>query len=145
MKHLPNDFLVLSEFLKKHGFSSYLIGGSSRDFLLGKDFNDYDVTTNATPEDVKNIFDNVDDTFSKYGFVKLKINGTKFDLTTLRKETNYIDHRHPRVVEYVDDIKIDYLRRDFTINAIYIDSEMNIFDFSSCLSDLNNNLIRMIG
>lgn len=145
MKQLPADFITLYSILKKHGFSSYLIGGSSRDFLLGNDFIDFDVTTNARPDDLKNIFEDVDDTFSKYGSIKLKINGTKFDITTLRKENKYKDHRHPLNVEYVDDIKIDFLRRDFTINAIYIDGEGNVFDFSSGVSDLNNNLIRMIG
>ncbi len=145
MRQLPNDFITLYSILKKHGFSSYLIGGSSRDFLLGNEFSDFDVATNAKPGDIKNIFENVDDTFAKYGSIKLKINGTKFDLTTFRKENKYTDHRHPSNVEYVDDVKVDFSRRDFTINAIYIDGDGNVFDFSSGLSDLNNNLIRMIG
>lgn len=145
MINLPIEFKQLAQVFKDHGYNAYLIGGSSRDCLLNKEFKDFDVATNATPEEVISMFEDVFDHFKQYGSVRVTYKGTKFDVTTFRKETKYTDHRHPGVVEYTTDIKEDYYRRDFTINAIYIDMDGNIYDFGSGSMDLQYNLIRMIG
>ncbi|MBP5574880.1 MAG: hypothetical protein J6X50_03970 [Bacilli bacterium] len=66
-------------------------------------------------------------------------------MTTLRKESNYLDSRHPSKIEFVKDIKEDYLRRDFTINALYLDESLNVIDYCHGQEDLNNRILRMIG
>ena len=74
-----------------------------------------------------------------------KENGIKFDITTLRKESAYLDYRHPSKITFVKDLKIDYLRRDFTINALYMDETLKIIDYTNGVNDLKNHLLRMIG
>lgn len=145
MKELPSVFVNFAQEFIKNGFKVFLVGGSSRDFLLDRYFKDYDVATNATPEQLANIFPNVDLTFAKYGSTRIKFDDVKFDVTTFRKENGYKDHRHPNNIIFTDSIQEDFFRRDFTINAIYIDSTHHIYDFSSGLMDLKYNLIRMIG
>ena len=84
--------------------------------------------------------------FEKFGTVRVKVDGVHVDITTLRKEGEYIDYRHPSKVTYVKDIEEDYVRRDFTINAIYMDENFNVIDPSGLgLKDLKDKLIRFIG
>ena len=83
--------------------------------------------------------------FEKYGCVKTKFNGFSIDITTLREEKDYEDSRHPKEIIFTKDIKIDSKRRDFTINAIYIDENYELFDFYRGVQDLNNKVLRMIG
>ena len=90
-------------------------------------------------------FLNVNTSFSSLGSMSIKFDGVKVDITTLRKEDGYDDSRHPSKVEFVKNTSIDYLRRDFTVNAIYIDSNGNVIDHSSGIIDLKNKVIRMIG
>ena len=132
---------------EKNGFFLYLVGGTVRDFLLGLKLSDVDAVTNATPEDMKNILDDIksDFTFSKFGFVKVTFEGIKFDITTLRKETGYLDCRHPRKIVFIDDPAIDVQRRDFTVNALYMTSDLKILDFVNGENDLKNRTLRMIG
>lgn len=122
-----------------------MIGGTSRDFLLGKEILDYDFTTDATPTEMKNFILNGSFVFEKYGCVKVKHEGFNIDITTLRKENNYSDSRHPNEIIFTTSIEEDSKRRDFTLNAIYIDENYQIFDFHNGLSDLNSKILRMIG
>ncbi len=121
-----------------------MIGSTSRDYLLNKEITDYDFVSDATPKEVSK-FIAVDTTFSKYGITNFHFKGIKIDLATLRKETNYEDYRHPSKIEFIKDINIDYLRRDFTINAIYIDENYQIIDPSKGVIDLKNKVLKMIG
>ena len=138
-------FDFLKKLFNERDFRLYMIGSTSRDFLLGKEISDFDFVTDAKPYEVKEFLD-VDLTFSKYGAMRYKYNGIKVDIVTLRKERIYSDFRHPAEIEFINDIKVDYLRRDFTINAIYINEKYEIEDISKQgYEDLINKKLIFIG
>ena len=145
MNPLPKKFISLAMFLNEHGIKAYLIGSSSRDFLLGNEIEDYDIAVDAPIDVVAPLFEDKMDKYIAYGSITVKYDNQKFDITSFRKEGNYKDHRHPSNVSFTSDIKEDFVRRDFTINAIYIDMDGNIYDFSSGIIDLSGHLIRTIG
>ena len=135
----------LKKLFNERGFRLYMIGSSSRDFLLNREILDYDFVTDATPNEVKSFLD-VDLTFAKYGAMSYKICNTKIDIVTLRKERIYSDFRHPSDIEFVKDINVDYYRRDFTINAIYINENYEIEKISEAgFNDLKNKKLVFIG
>ena len=140
-----NVFDSVALIFNRHGYRLYMVGGATRDYLLDRPILDYDFVTDATPEEMKAFLPDADYTFSKFGTVRIKVNHVKVDITTLRIEDEYVDYRHPSKVVFTKDIKKDYVRRDFTINAIYMDEEYNIIDYCGGLNDLNNKLIRFIG
>ena len=140
------EFQQLAQLFKSHGFNLFLTGGTVRDYLLNKELVDMDAVTDATPFEVISFLSNVDTTFAHLGSLKYKNeNGIKFDITTLREESSYLDSRHPSKITFVKDLKIDYLRRDFTINAMYMDAELNVIDYSGGRQDLSNHILRMVG
>lgn len=145
MKNLPLPFIELATYLASHKINAYLIGSSSRDFLLGKDIDDYDIAVDCPIENVAPLFEKKMDKYLMYGSIVVTYKNNKFDITSFRKEEKYKDHRHPSSISFTNNMNEDFIRRDFTINAIYIDLKGNIFDFSSGVSDLNGCLIRMIG
>ena len=138
-------FKSLHKLFKENGYSLYLVGGTVRDFLLDLELNDYDVVTNATPKDMETFLENANYTFAKYGSVKLHYQNIKFDITTLRKEEGYLDSRHPNKIVFCDSLEDDSKRRDFTINALYMDEKERVIDFYNGKDDLKNHIIRMIG
>lgn len=140
-----NIFLNLAKIFSDNGYSLYMIGGTSRDYLLGIESADYDFVTDATPSETKTFLKDTINTFEKYGVLGYKVNGIHVDIVTLRKESNYLDSRHPKKIEFIKDLSIDYLRRDFTINAIYIDKDLKVIDFANGVEDLKNKIIRFIG
>lgn len=140
-----NIFKTLARLFKENGFSLFMIGGTSRDYLLNLEVLDYDFVSDATPEDMKEFLPEANYHFEKYGSVRLKIDGVHVDITTFRSEGEYLDFRHPNSVKYVKTIEEDFVRRDFTINAIYIDEDMKCIDPSGGLIDLKNRVIRFIG
>lgn len=122
-----------------------MIGSTSRDYLLNNKIDDYDFVTDATPDEISHFLD-VDLTFKKFGSVRVKFNNNKIDITTLRIEEDYKDYRHPNKIIFVKTIGEDYLRRDFTINAIYIDEDYNIIDPTNGKDDLLiNKKLQFIG
>jgi tRNA nucleotidyltransferase (CCA-adding enzyme) len=145
MKPLPNEFLSLAKTYAEHGYSLYLIGGTSRDFLLDLPCSDYDFVTDATPEQEKEFLPEANYRFACFGSIKVDSLGVHCDVTTLRKEWGYEDHRHPSHIEFIKDLREDSQRRDFTVNAIYIGSDGKIFDFHHGLEDLQNKVLRFIG
>lgn len=140
-----NIFLNLNKIFESHGYDLFVIGGTSRDYLLGIDVLDYDFVTNATPEEMKEFLPDANFTFAKYGSISVKVDGVKVDITTLRKEEGYGDYRHPSKISFVRTIEEDYKRRDFTINAIYLDKNLKAIDPSGGLKDLKSKTIRFIG
>ena len=138
-------FIELAALFNSHGFQLYLVGGSTRDYLLNLPLVDMDLVSDATPNDVKLFLDNGNYTFERFGSVKFKYKDVKFELTTFRKEGGYVDSRHPNVVLFTKDIKEDYPRRDITINALYLDKNLNVLDFVNGQKDLKNKVIRMVG
>lgn len=138
-------FLDLHALFAKNGYELYMVGGTSRDYLLNKEVTDFDFATNATPTQMEVFLPLANYRFAKFGTVRLKMEGNDVEITTLRVEGEYSDARHPSFIKYVDDIKLDYVRRDISINAIYIDSNFKVHDFCHGVSDLNNKVIRIIG
>jgi len=138
-------FTNLAKKFKSSGYLLYMVGGTSRDYLLGRPITDFDLSTDAIPSDIKAFLPEADFTFSHYGSVKLKMDGKNVDITTLRQEEKYKDHRHPSSVCFVSQIKLDYPRRDFTVNAIYINDQLEVFDFTNGVEDIKNKIIRTIG
>ena len=135
----------LAELFNSHNYRLYMIGGTTRDFLLNKEVYDYDFVTDATPDEMKSFLTDANYVFAKYGTVKVKVDGVHVDITTLRKESGYIDSRHPNEIIFTKNLEEDYIRRDFTINAIYLDEKYNPIDFCRGILDLKNKVIRFIG
>lgn len=115
-----------------------------RDSLLGVKPHDYDLTTNATPEQMHEIFPHYSDTGIKHGTVTVIIGHNGYELTTYRREGSYSDHRHPDEVSFTSTLKDDLSRRDFTINAMAADEE-NVIDYYGGQADLKAGIIRAVG
>ena len=145
MINLPEKFIAIASYLKEHGINAFLIGSSSRDFLLGKEIEDYDIAVDTPIDKVAPLFEEKMDKYIAYGSIQVTYDKQKFDITSFRKEKAYKDHRHPSIIEFTSSIEEDFVRRDFTINAIYIDINGKIYDFSSGVNDLYGCLIRTIG
>lgn len=138
-------FEYLKKIFNEHNFHLYMIGSTSRDFLMKREIEDYDFVTDATPDEVLSFLD-CNATYKKFGTLSLKVNNKHCDIVTLRKESEYLDLRHPSKIEFIKDINEDYKRRDFTINAIYIDEDYKVKDVSKDgVNDLNNKILRFIG
>lgn len=138
-------FDYLKEIFNKNGFRLYVVGGTVRDYLLSLPLDDLDFVTDATPEDEKRFLPEADFTFKRFGAVRYPYNGKHIDITTLRIEEAYNDSRHPSKVIFVKDPKLDYVRRDFTVNALYLDENYNLLDYCDGKKDLMNKTIRFIG
>ena len=139
-------FQSLADLFNEHGYKLYLVGGTVRDYLLNLPLNDMDAVSDATPIQIAQFLPNVDATFAHLGSLKYKDeNGVKFDITTLREESGYLDSRHPNNVTFVKDPKDDYKRRDFTVNAMYMDKDLKIYDFCNGQKDLEKRILRMVG
>lgn len=138
-----NEFIKISSKIGKD--SSYLVGGIVRDSLLNKKSNDIDIATSVNPEIVHSLFPSAL-YFKKYGTTSFKDEGFNITIASLRKEKCYLDYRHPTEIEFIFDIFEDYKRRDFTINALYVSSSLDIIDPSTFgINDIDNKVIRMIG
>ena len=146
MDNRLNAFQSLADLFENHGYKLYLVGGTVRDYLLGLPLSDMDAVTDATPTDIVKFLPDADTTFAHLGSLKYKDNsGVKFDITTLREESGYLDSRHPSKVNFVKDPKDDYKRRDFTVNAMYMDKDLNVIDYCGGQKDLENRILRMVG
>ena len=140
------SFIELANEFNKHGYQLFLVGGTVRDYLLNEPLTDMDAVSEATPEEILAFLPKVDATFKRFGSLKYKTSdGLKFDITTLRKESSYEDSRHPNKVIFVKDLKEDYLRRDFTVNALYMNKDLKVIDYCNGQEDLKNNILRMVG
>lgn len=140
------EFLSLNKLFSDNGFSLYMVGGTVRDYLLGLPLDDMDVVTDAKPDDIKNFLPDASFVFARFGSVSYKTNKkVKFDITTLREEKGYEDARHPDNIHFVKDLSIDVKRRDFTVNALYMDSSLKVIDYVNGEEDLKNRILRMVG
>lgn len=128
----------------RNGYEAYFVGGCVRDYLLGEEFSDIDITTNALPEEVKKIFRKSIDTGIQHGTVTILVNGEGYEVTTFRTEDEYINHRSPEKVEFVSNLREDLDRRDFTINAMALDSNGILFDYHNGKKDLSSGVIRTV-
>jgi len=133
--------------LEERGYEAYLVGGAVRDMVLGAPIKDYDITTNADPNAIRMAFQDhkTYDLGKKHGTVTVLAGTTKFEITPFRLEDDYRDHRHPETVLFTSDLKDDLKRRDFTINALCMDSNDQIIDLFDGIRDIENRQIRAIG
>ena len=117
---LPYGAELIIDRLHKHGYRADVVGGAVRDAYLGRAIPDYDITTNARPEKVKEIFSDMHtiDTGIKHGTVTVRIDGDGYEVTTYRLDGEYKDARHPESVQFTDELALDLSRRDFTMNAM---------------------------
>ena len=145
MDMLPSVFLELSRLFEDNGFHLYLVGGSVRDLLLGLEVRDLDFATDATPAQMKDFLPEGNYHFERFGVVSIKRDGCSMDIVTFRLEKGYRDARHPDKVVFVTDMYLDSCRRDFPINAMYMDAKGNVIDYHEGVKDLSLKRIRFIG
>jgi poly(A) polymerase len=141
---IPNDVKVIMETLKANNFESFLVGGCVRDTFLGTEPKDYDIVTNATPEEVNKLFEHTLLVGEKFGVVVVVLNKVQYEVATYRTESNY-DGRRPEIVKYAKSIEEDVSRRDFTINGLYMDEDGKIYDKVEGIVDIQLGAVRAIG
>lgn len=143
---LPSNVEYVLSKLKENGYQAYVVGGAVRDFLMGKTPHDYDLTSDALPSQISDVFKDFYQEHSgeKHGTIRVIIDHKPIEITTFRCDEGYTDYRRPDNVEFVKDVYIDSKRRDFSINAFYY-FEGHIYDFHEGLEDLNNKVIKTIG
>lgn len=142
---LPNEVNICIKTLEDAGFEAWCVGGSVRDFIMGKTPSDYDITTNALPNDIVKHFPHTIPTGIKHGTVTVLINRMPIEVTTYRADGQYHNNRTPDNVSFLESIDGDLLRRDFTVNAICYNPKKGVYDPLLGESDINAKIIRAIG
>jgi len=152
LKHkilIPKEVASILEALNRHNYEAYIVGGCVRDLIMGKKPQDWDVTTDAKPEEVQKIFP---DSFyeNEFGTVGVKTDSEDetlkvIEVTTYRVESKYTDKRHPDEVRFAKRLEDDLKRRDFTINALAMDAEGRIIDLFDGKDDIERKIIRAVG
>lgn len=141
----PNDVNFIIDTLYEHGFEAYAVGGCVRDSILGREPQDWDITTSAKPEQVKEIFPRTIDTGIEHGTVTVMMNRVGYEVTTYRIDGEYEDARHPKEVTYTSDLILDLKRRDFTINAMAYNDKKGLVDAFDGIGDLKRGIIKCVG
>lgn len=152
IKKIPEKILEIYKKIQTSGFEIYLVGGCVRDLIMKRVVKDWDLTTNATPQEILKIFPNgfYDNQFGTVG-IPIKTNETLqvIEITTYRTERDYVDRRHPGKIEWGKSIQGDLERRDFTINAIALkilnEENFELIDPLNGQEDIKNKLIRAVG
>lgn len=137
---MEKNIKKILETLENEGYQAYLVGGYVRDYLLGVTSFDVDIATDALPKDIHRIFNS---SKNNYGSVNIKVDKLNVDITTFRKDLNYVNRRPSKVV-YINNLKEDLERRDFTINAICMNKNGKIIDLLNGCKDLDSRTIKMI-
>lgn len=143
--YMYNRALEVLNILFDKGYLAYIVGGYPRDMVLGIKSNDIDICTNATPKEIIDIFDTENISDTSYGSVRVIYKNYHFDVTTFRKEIKYENNRKPIKVKYINDLKKDLLRRDFTINTMCIDKDGNLIDMLGAREDIDKKVIKTVG
>lgn len=145
----PESVIRIIDILNKNGKTAYAVGGCTRDSIMGKVPNDWDITTSATPDEMLEIFDaegiRTIPTGLSHGTVSALLDGVTYECTTYRIEGKYSDSRHPDFVEFTRNIRDDLSRRDFTVNAIAAHPNGEFIDAFGGISDIENKIIRCVG
>ncbi|MBO4904103.1 MAG: CCA tRNA nucleotidyltransferase [Lachnospiraceae bacterium] len=145
MQQFPANVRTIIKKLQDAGYEAYAVGGCVRDSVLGRVPNDWDITTNALPEQVKKLFRRTIDVGIEHGTVKVMIGNDGYEITTYRIDGAYEDNRHPKEVTFTPDLREDLRRRDFTINAMASSEKTGLVDLFGGLDDLKNRVIRAVG
>lgn len=142
---LPEKVKWIIRNLKEHGFEAYAVGGCVRDSILGREPEDWDITTSAKPEEIKKIFRRTVDTGIEHGTVTVLAEKEGFEVTTYRIDGAYEDGRHPKEVWFTGQLGEDLRRRDFTINAMAYNDEDGLCDLFGGREDLKKGIVRCVG
>ena len=143
--NLPDKVNFIIDTLNKHGFEGYAVGGCVRDSMLSRVPQDWDITTSAKPEQVKELFRHTIDTGIQHGTVTVMIDHEGFEVTTYRIDGEYEDARHPKEVQFTSNLLEDLKRRDFTINAMAYNEKDGLVDAFDGLGDLERGIVRCVG
>ena len=133
----PQYVKTILDKLSAAGFEAYIVGGSLRDMLIGRDPSDFDVTTSALPEEILEVFSDMRTipTGLKHGTVTVLSDGEPIEVTTFRTDGEYLDSRHPESVSFTNDVCDDLSRRDFSVNAIAYNEKRGIVDTTFMLDE----------
>lgn len=143
---LPKGVLYIIGSLQDRGFQAHVVGGAVRDLLMGMPVYDWDITTDASPDQVSALFDRVVPTGIKYGTVTVMLEDGDYEVTTFRRDEKYSDGRHPDKVSFTKDLNEDLSRRDFTVNAIAYDPATDVLsDPFHGGKDIRKKTIRAVG
>ena len=142
---LPQEVKMIIQALQQRGFEAYAVGGCVRDSILGRTPEDWDITTSAKPEEMKEIFPWSIDTGIEHGTITVLMREGQYELTTYRIDGEYEDARHPKEVVFTSDLHEDLLRRDFTINAMAYNDQDGLVDIFGGKDDLDGGIIRCVG
>lgn len=142
---LPEKVHQIITTLQNHGFEAYAVGGCVRDCILGRKPEDWDITTSATPEETKRLFERTFDTGIEHGTITVLLGKEGFEVTTYRIDGKYEDSRHPTEVQFTRSLSEDLLRRDFTINAMAYNEQDGLVDLFGGIEDLEKKTIRCVG
>lgn len=143
--NMPKNAAYIIDKLMEHGFEAYIVGGCVRDSLLGHKPKDWDITTSASPLEVKELFHNTIDTGIQHGTVTVMLDREPYEVTTYRVDGEYADHRRPTEVTFTKCLAEDLLRRDFTINAMAYNDAEGLIDLHHGAEDLEKGIIRCVG
>lgn len=151
-KKYPQNVITIAEILSKNGYKAYAVGGCMRDVIMGRVPNDWDMTTDCSPEKMLEIFEDAGvrtiPTGLKHGTVTLLLGKDTYECTTFRIDGSYTDSRHPDKVTFTDQLSEDLRRRDFTVNAMAGDPlspTCEIVDIFGGKDDIKNRIIRAVG
>ncbi len=142
---IPDKVNIIINELIQHGFEAYAVGGCVRDMVLGREPEDWDITTSATPQEVKRIFRRTVDTGIAHGTVTVLLDKDHYEVTTYRLDGEYEDNRHPKEVSFTSSLSEDLKRRDFTINAMAYNEKEGFVDLFDGLADIKKGIIRCVG
>lgn len=146
--NMPKGAAAIIDTLQSNGFEAYLVGGCVRDSILKRPVHDWDITTSATPDEMKKIFSDtkIIETGIKHGTLTIQsIDGLFYECTTYRIDGAYSDGRHPDIVRYTKSLAEDLKRRDFTINAMAYNDKEGLIDLFGGRLDLMDHVIRCVG
>ena len=147
MIKIPNDVKTVMDILTTAGHKAYVVGGCVRDSIMGREPNDWDVTTDADPEQIQELFASFRtvDTGIKHGTILIISGKTPVETTTFRIDGEYSDNRHPDKVTFTKNIIDDLARRDFTVNAMAYNETDGLIDPFDGQNDIRNKIIRCVG
>ncbi len=131
--------------LNENGYEAYVVGGCVRDMILGREPGDWDITTSALPEQVKQVFRRTVDTGIQHGTVTVMMGDEGYEVTTYRIDGEYADGRHPDSVTFTPSLTEDLKRRDFTVNAMAYNGNTGLVDEFGGMEDLDRGIIRCVG
>lgn len=143
--NVPEKVKNIIATIETAGYEAYAVGGCVRDSILGRTPDDWDITTSAKPQKIKELFRRTIDTGIKHGTVTVMIDKEGFEVTTYRIDGEYEDSRHPKNITFTSNLTEDLKRRDFTINAMAYNDSHGLIDIFGGIKDINKKIIRCVG